>query len=70
MSVLRTEGDFYDLTIAYLRRAAPSSVRHAEIFFDPQAHTESRRRVRDRRRGHRRRRLREGETRIRHHVSS
>jgi len=40
MSVLRTEQDFYDLTFAYLRRAAQDNVRHAEIFFDPQGHTE------------------------------
>ena len=33
------EGDFYDLTFAYLRKAASQGVRHAEIFFDPQAHT-------------------------------
>ncbi len=39
MSVLRTERDYYDLTAAYLRRAAADNVRHAEIFFDPQAHT-------------------------------
>lgn len=39
MSVLRTERDFYDLTSAYLDRAAGQKVRHAEIFFDPQAHT-------------------------------
>ncbi|MEO3872361.1 adenosine deaminase [Nonomuraea sp. B12E4] len=39
MSVLRTEPDFYDLAIAYLRRAAEQNVRYAEIFFDPQAHT-------------------------------
>ena len=31
--------DFYDLTLAYLEKAASQSVRHAEIFFDPQAHT-------------------------------
>jgi adenosine deaminase len=37
--VLRTERDFYDLTAAYLRRAAGDNVRHAEIFFDPQTHT-------------------------------
>jgi adenosine deaminase len=40
MSVLRQEQDFYDLAMAYLRRAAAESVRHAEIFFDPQGHTE------------------------------
>ncbi len=39
MAALREERDFYDLTIAYLRRAALEGVRHAEIFFDPQAHT-------------------------------
>jgi len=38
--VLRTERDFYDLTWAYLERARADAVRHAEIFFDPQAHTE------------------------------
>jgi len=38
--VLRTEEDFYDLTLAYLTRAAASGVRHAEVFFDPQTHTE------------------------------
>ncbi len=37
--VLRTEADFYDLTIAYLERAAADGVRRAEIFFDPQTHT-------------------------------
>lgn len=40
MSVLRGEEDFYDLTWAYLERAAADNVRHAEIFFDPQGHTE------------------------------
>ncbi len=39
-AVLVTEQDFYDLTIAYLRRAAADGVRHAEVFFDPQTHTE------------------------------
>jgi adenosine deaminase len=38
--VLLTERDFYDLTMAYLRRAADQGVRHAEIFFDPQTHTD------------------------------
>jgi adenosine deaminase len=37
--VLITEQDFYDLTWAYLTRAATQGVRHAEIFFDPQTHT-------------------------------
>jgi adenosine deaminase len=38
-SVLMREQDFYDLTLAYLRRAAADNVRHAEVFFDPQTHT-------------------------------
>ena len=38
--VLVTERDFHDLTRAYLRRAAAQGVCHAEIFFDPQTHTE------------------------------
>lgn len=39
MAVLRTEDDFTELADAYLTRAAAQGVRHAEIFFDPQAHT-------------------------------
>jgi adenosine deaminase len=39
MEALRKEQDYYDLTTAYLRRAQAQGVRHAEIFFDPQAHT-------------------------------
>ena len=35
---LLTERDFYDLARAYLDRAREENVRHAEIFFDPQAH--------------------------------
>jgi adenine deaminase len=38
--VLQTEQDFDDLAWAYLRRAASQGVRHAEVFFDPQTHTE------------------------------
>jgi adenosine deaminase len=38
--VLKTAQDFYDLTSAYLKRAADDNVRHVEIFFDPQTHTE------------------------------
>src|SRR5919112_1242191 len=38
--VLLYERDFYELTFAYLRKAASQGVRHAEIFFDPQAHTD------------------------------
>lgn len=39
MTVLLREEDFYDLTTAYLKKAVSENVRHAEIFFDPQAHT-------------------------------
>ncbi len=39
-SVLKTEADFYDLMYAYLLRASIDSVVVAEIFFDPQTHTE------------------------------
>lgn len=39
MTVLLTEDDFADLADAYVARAAAQGVRHAEIFFDPQAHT-------------------------------
>jgi adenosine deaminase len=39
-AVLRTEADFFDLALAYLERAAADNVLHAEIFFDPQTHTE------------------------------
>ena len=38
--VLLSEEDFRDLTLAYLRRAAAQGVRHAEVFFDPQTHTD------------------------------
>ena len=37
--VLHSEQDFFELTYAYLQRAADDSVRRAEIFFDPQTHT-------------------------------
>jgi adenine deaminase len=40
MNVLRTEEDYFDLTMAYLDRCAADNVRHVEIFFDPQGHTE------------------------------
>ncbi|MFH1303654.1 MAG: adenosine deaminase, partial [Planctomycetota bacterium] len=39
ISVVRTEEDFHDLTLAYLKKAASQNVRHTEIFFDPQSHT-------------------------------
>jgi len=38
--VLRTEWDFADLATAYFDRAAADNVMHAEIFFDPQTHTD------------------------------
>lgn len=38
--VLLHEQDFHDLAWAYLSRAARENVRHAEIFFDPQTHTD------------------------------
>jgi adenosine deaminase len=38
--VLRTAEDFFDLTWAYLVRCHDESVRHCEIFFDPQTHTD------------------------------
>ena len=39
-SVLLTEDDFYTMTMAYIERALADNVVHAEIFFDPQTHTE------------------------------
>ncbi|WP_250499177.1 adenosine deaminase [Caballeronia sp. GAWG1-5s-s] len=39
-SVLLHEADFYDMTMAYVERALADHVTHAEIFFDPQTHTE------------------------------
>jgi adenosine deaminase len=39
-SVLLTEEDFYTMTAAYVERALADKVVHAEIFFDPQTHTE------------------------------
>ncbi|HYC42868.1 MAG TPA: adenosine deaminase [Noviherbaspirillum sp.] len=39
-SVLLKEQDFYDMTWAYLQRARADNVRHTEIFFDPQTHTD------------------------------
>ena len=40
MSVLLTEADFYDLAWAYFFKAASQGVVYAEVFFDPQAHTD------------------------------
>ncbi|HEY9678124.1 MAG TPA: adenosine deaminase [Drouetiella sp.] len=39
MNVLRTEEDFAELANSYFERASKQNVVHAEIFFDPQAHT-------------------------------
>jgi adenosine deaminase len=39
-SVLQDAGDFYALTRAYLEKARAQGVIRAEIFFDPQTHTE------------------------------
>ncbi|OZG73042.1 adenosine deaminase [Hahella sp. CCB-MM4] len=39
-NVLLYERDFYDMTMAYLRRCQQQNVIHAEIFFDPQTHTD------------------------------
>jgi adenosine deaminase len=39
-AVLLTQQDFEDLAVAYFQRAAADNVRHAEIFFDPQTHTD------------------------------
>lgn len=39
MSVLITSSDFESLAYEYFVRAAADGVHHAEVFFDPQAHT-------------------------------
>ena len=39
-NVLRDEDDFHAMTAVYLRRAHADGVVHAEIFFDPQTHTD------------------------------
>ncbi len=39
-AALRTVDDFYDLAAAYIKRARADGVVHAELFFDPQTHTE------------------------------
>jgi adenine deaminase len=39
-SALQTEQDFYDLTFAYLQKCHIQNVRHTEIMFDPQTHTD------------------------------
>lgn len=37
--VLIHKQDFYDITMAYLRKAHQENILHAELFFDPQTHT-------------------------------
>jgi adenosine deaminase len=39
-SVLLKEEDFFDMAMAYFRRAAADHVVHTELFFDPQTHTD------------------------------
>lgn len=39
-AVLLHEADFYALASAYLQRCAEQNIRHVEIFFDPQTHTD------------------------------
>ena len=39
-SVLLKEEDFFDMAMAYFKRAAADNVVHAELFFDPQTHTD------------------------------
>jgi adenosine deaminase len=39
-AVLQTRDDFRDMALAYFRKASSQNVRHAEIFFDPQTHTQ------------------------------
>ena len=39
-NVLREERDFYDMTRAYIERVHAEKVRHVEMFFDPQTHTD------------------------------
>ena len=39
-SVLLEEEDFFDMAMAYFRRAANDNVVRAELFFDPQTHTD------------------------------
>lgn len=38
MTALQTAADFADMARAYFARAAAGNVRHADVFFDPQAH--------------------------------
>ncbi len=38
--VLQKTEDFFDLTLAYLKKMYNENVKHVEIFFDPQTHTD------------------------------
>ncbi|MCC6599487.1 MAG: adenosine deaminase [Crocinitomicaceae bacterium] len=38
--VLLEERDFYDLTYAYLKKVHSQNLKHTEVFFDPQTHTD------------------------------
>lgn len=40
LTVLRTERDFYELTLAYLSRVRQDNVVHAEVYITPDDHTE------------------------------
>ena len=40
ISVLINKKDFFDLTWGYMKNCKENNIVHAEIFFDPQAHTE------------------------------
>jgi adenosine deaminase len=39
-NVLQTEKDFFDLTFSYLTKCNDQNIRHTEIMFDPQTHTD------------------------------
>ena len=39
-SVLLKEDDFHDMAWAYLLKAQEDNIRHTELFFDPQTHTD------------------------------
>lgn len=39
VKILRKECDFYDMTRAFVEKLKTQNVKHVEIFFDPQAHT-------------------------------
>lgn len=39
-AVLQRADDFFEMAVAYFERAAADGVVHAEVFFDPQTHTE------------------------------